>query len=292
MEEIEIKDIGEGEVVVALGESNTQSSIHARNPSMVPSGSASMVEIKTSTAPTSRILQDLKSLDSKNRGILAAKLSMIFIFLVANFLYTRKLTPKADIKECLQDNIFALTQSLNDKVNTDPTFLKSLQISSSSVVDFAEITFLITFYFKSNSLRCPLALLIFYATRGLVQGMYLFRFPEGTIWDYPGIPSLTVPYGRMSDFYYSGHCGFVTLVAFENYRHKNRIIATLQFLSIVYLGFVLVVTRVHYSIDIPIGIMAGAYANYLGDKFSLPLQIIFRKYVNKYIRKIKFFSEN
>ncbi len=30
-------------------------------------------------------------------------------------------------------------------------------------------------------------------------------FPEGFYWDTPGFPSLVVPYGRTSDFFFSGN---------------------------------------------------------------------------------------
>lgn len=31
--------------------------------------------------------------------------------------------------------------------------------------------------------------------------------PAGYIWEYPGFPSLVVPYGPTNDFFYSGHMG-------------------------------------------------------------------------------------
>ena len=30
------------------------------------------------------------------------------------------------------------------------------------------------------------------------------RYPEGFYWEYPGFPSFVVPYGRTSDFFFSG----------------------------------------------------------------------------------------
>lgn len=41
------------------------------------------------------------------------------------------------------------------------------------------------------------------------------QFPPGYLWDYPGFPSLVVPYGATNDFFYSGHAGGATLVMFE-----------------------------------------------------------------------------
>lgn len=39
--------------------------------------------------------------------------------------------------------------------------------------------------------------------------------PPNTYWESPGLPSIMVPYGRASDFYYSGHTGFFILVIRE-----------------------------------------------------------------------------
>lgn len=38
---------------------------------------------------------------------------------------------------------------------------------------------------------------------------------DGFIFSYPGIPSLTVPYHDVNDFFYSGHVGTCLLVVLE-----------------------------------------------------------------------------
>jgi hypothetical protein len=85
------------------------------------------------------------------------------------------------------------------------------------------------------------------------------KFPEKGIWDYPGVPSLVVPYGLQSDYYFSGHCGFLALnmVYMFSLARKKTAIAIL--IAIPYVGFILIMSRIHYTIDIPIGMMYGAY---------------------------------
>ena len=82
-----------------------------------------------------------------------------------------------------------------------------------------------------------------------MQGLFLFRFPLGMLWDEPFIPSIMVPYGLTSDFYFSGHCGFMVLVLMETLTHERHMLkVVLMVLFLAYVMFILVLFRVHYSI--------------------------------------------
>jgi len=71
-----------------------------------------------------------------------------------------------------------------------------------------------------------------------------------------------VPYGICSDFYYSGHCGFMMLNLMERYtQDRDYKMAAICAGFITYLMFILLIFRVHYDIDLPIGI-AVAYCIY------------------------------
>jgi len=74
------------------------------------------------------------------------------------------------------------------------------------------------------------------------------RFPPGYYWDDPGFPSLVVPYGNTTDFFYSGHVGFLNISALEWYKHKMYKMSYLTIFIIVYMIFVLLIFRGHYSI--------------------------------------------
>ena len=100
---------------------------------------------------------------------------------------------------------------------------------------------------------------LFYGVRGIIQGFFKFRFPEGYLWPEPPIPSLLVPYGKTSDFYFSGHCGFLTLILCELHRlnnkeedPKHKIIGRKFFLfylgGLVYVALILLIYNGHYSI--------------------------------------------
>lgn len=85
----------------------------------------------------------------------------------------------------------------------------------------------------------------------------------------PWIPSMMVPYGIMSDFYFSGHCGWLTINLCEVAFIERNVFRSLLIAGcILYLMFILVIFRVHYTIgrkklkiDLPIGI-AFAFLTY------------------------------
>lgn len=47
------------------------------------------------------------------------------------------------------------------------------------------------------------------------MGIFHMRFPVGYYWSDPNFFSISVPYGRTSDFFFSGHCGFLSICFFE-----------------------------------------------------------------------------
>ena len=73
------------------------------------------------------------------------------------------------------------------------------------------------------------------------------RFPPGYYWDDPGFPSMVVPYGNTTDFFYSGHVGFLNIAALEWYRNKIYIMSYVTIANFIYMIFALLIFR-HYSI--------------------------------------------
>jgi hypothetical protein len=58
-----------------------------------------------------------------------------------------------------------------------------------------------------------------------------------------------VPYGIMSDFYFSGHTGYMVLMVLERWIiEKNRFFAVCCGVFLVYIVVILLVFRVHYVI--------------------------------------------
>jgi len=107
-------------------------------------------------------------------------------------------------------------------------------------MDFTLFTTFFYWIWKGNSGRIFYVLALFYGTRALMQQFVVLPFPDGYYWDYPGFPSLAVPYGRLSDFFYSGHCGFLTVNALEWYVNKKKIMVFITWTICIYMSFVMV----------------------------------------------------
>jgi len=74
--------------------------------------------------------------------------------------------------------------------------------------------------------------------------------PNGFYWNDPGFPSIVVPYGFTSDFFFSGHTGFLTICLFEWREIKKTKMVMTTSIILIYMIFVLLVFRTHYSIGI------------------------------------------
>ena len=71
----------------------------------------------------------------------------------------------------------------------------------------------------TDNLRMPFCFVSFYYVRILVIHLFHIKMPENEIFRYPGFPSITVPYAKTSDFFYSGHCGSGFIICTEWWRN-------------------------------------------------------------------------
>lgn len=159
---------------------------------------------------------------------------------------------------CMVDYPIVLYDNANDIIN-DPKnpFLRDfMMILSSFVIDIAFVTMCILWYFfylifrikKGNSGRTLYMMGAFYGLRASVQGIFKFRFIKGFFWDFPNIPSLVVPYGATSDFYFSGHTGFMIMITLETWDYGVKTFSIMVVSFAIYVVQILLVYRVHYSI--------------------------------------------
>ena len=75
----------------------------------------------------------------------------------------------------------------------------------------------------------------------------MFPFPEGLCWEDQGLWSLAVPYGRARDFFYSGHTGFIV---FFIQSVEYPLAKAMASIVLVYVVALLLIARVHYTIDV------------------------------------------
>lgn len=162
---------------------------------------------------------------------------------------------------CLIDQGHIWTSSINKLCHKSKAWLTFFEVTSSGTMDLVFLALLIFWFIWGKTGEVLWKVAIFYGIRGFVQGNFKMRYPDQGIWDYPGIPSIVVPYGLQSDYYFSGHCGFLAINIATHWNWGNKKFAIFIACILPYVAFTLIMSRIHYTIDIPIGIMFGFYVH-------------------------------
>ena len=95
-------------------------------------------------------------------------------------------------------------------------------------------------------------------------------------WKNPGFFSFVVPYEHTRDFFYSGHTGGILIATFEAFQLNLNKTGVLALVSAVYMMNMLIVTRVHYVIDVIAGIIFAFWSYRLSKRYI----IYFDKFLN------------
>ncbi len=161
----------------------------------------------------------------------------------------------SNIIEHVRDIPMEWLDSFNKFVEENYTWRITFQIICSLFMDIMFIGTGIFWIIRGNSSRLVVSTLAFYIVRAIIQALFWLPFPQGFYWwDDPGFPSAVVPYGRGSDFFFSGHIGFVTLCASEWKKNGYNKVAWGIVVGGVYTAFILLAYHVHYTIDLFTGI--------------------------------------
>ena len=85
------------------------------------------------------------------------------------------------------------------------------------------------------------------------------RFPDGYMWDYPGFPSIVIPYGKTNDFFYSGHVGGVLIIGLEYRELGYHYPAGFCYFTMIMQIFLMIFLQGHYTIDLISGMIIAHY---------------------------------
>jgi len=187
---------------------------------------------------------------------------------------------------CLVDKIQDWLQGANNFILNNAAWRDALQILCSSFMDVMFLSTGAYWVFRGNSSRLIITTLVFYIVRAIIQSIWFSPFPTGYWWEDPGFPSLVVPYGRGSDFFFSGHIGFVVICASEWKKNGFPLASKIIALGGVYTAFILLIYRIHYSIDVFTGITFSHYVFILVDEYKTPIDnalIKFYDYIRAFI---------
>lgn len=124
------------------------------------------------------------------------------------------LLPKRPVP-CIDDELFIHTEAINRFFYENPHVRNGVLIFCSLCMDITVVVGMVIFVIHGKTWRLPLTLICFYALRFIMQKIFFMRFPDGYMWNYPGFPSLVVPYGATNDFFFSGHVGCATIFMLE-----------------------------------------------------------------------------
>jgi hypothetical protein len=208
-----------------------------------------------STDATSEEIYKPEELHVKERVSLIIRLS-IFIFCIFALIIGRLGIPDEESSYII-DRVVNALQGANDFINKSGNeFYRDLMQMICSF--FVDVVFLTTFGYwvlRGKGIRLPVTLCVFYIIRALVQMVWVSPFPEGYYWEAPILPSLVVPYGRGSDFFFSGHSGFLVICASEWHKIKMPKMRNFAICVAIYTIFILLTYRIHYSIDIFTGVV-------------------------------------
>lgn len=105
-------------------------------------------------------------------------------------------------------------------------------------------------------------------------------FDDYIVWHSPGFLSFTVPYDRTRDFFFSGHTSSLSIVMLEMFYLGWYPVGIFFFLCLIFMMNMLIITRVHYSIDVMAGLIFATV--------SFRLTILILRYLD-YLLSIPFY---
>lgn len=192
--------------------------------------------------------------------VIGMRACAVIVLFVALCIFKTRNVPNVYTEDfCMNDKGHIILAAPNAELNKNSGMLSFLQLTSSASLDFIFASTIVCFILLGKNGHILHSFGTFYGIRAIIQNIFAMSFPSGGIWEYPGFPSLVIPYGLARDFYFSGHCGFLainTCYMFDLGRIKTAI-AYMIFMP--YVIYILLATRIHYTIDIPIGILFGVY---------------------------------
>jgi len=85
------------------------------------------------------------------------------------------------------------------------------------------------------------------------------------MYDYPGVPSISIAYFDTNDFYFSGHIGSCSIYAIELFALGHKKLSLVATFIIINQWFYLTFTRSHFIIDLVSGLVVGLTCHRMGE---------------------------
>lgn len=99
------------------------------------------------------------------------------------------------------------------------------------------------------------------------------RYPDGYLWDFPGFYSITVPYGKTNDFFFSGHIGICMICFCEFRAHSWKKFSYFSLFTLFMQFSLMICLRGHYIVDLLSGIVFGHYFWLLSERYCYVVDV-------------------
>jgi membrane-associated phospholipid phosphatase len=119
-----------------------------------------------------------------------------------------------------------------------------------------------------------LTVIFFYTLRSFIMYLCVLPVPVGQLYFDPGFPTFSTNYNLTNDLFYSGHAGFATLVFLELRAFNYRRLSWLYFVFMLFISFILILTRTHYTMDVYAGILSAYFLFKMMPKVLSKLETI------------------
>jgi hypothetical protein len=185
-----------------------------------------------------------------------------------------------DDPECIVDKLFDMTVGLNTYFKDNVIQRNILMIVVALILDFSIFMTSYCWIMYGKTWRPLVSLGLFYILRCICQNLFLMKFPDTMIWEYPGFPSFAVSYHTTSDFFFAGQIGIFLVSAIELWAFEHKICSLLAYFGVILHFCMMIALRGHYFIDLVSGLMAAHYFHLMAD------------YLHPYMNKIYNLDEN
>jgi len=173
----------------------------------------------------------------------------IAVALVLWFWTQKLISQKSPTGDGVGDRLHDMTTPLHAWLLANPRATNATLIVTSAFIDLFGL-YIIGATILGPTVRPFVALLMLFALRQLCQGLCSLPFPKGSIWHYPGFPSLLVTYGTSNDFFFSGHTSIAVLGALElSHAGPPWLAAAAGLIAILEMATVIIL-RAHYMVDV------------------------------------------
>ena len=221
-------------------------------------------------------------------------LSLFAILLYYLINQTDIILNKSNIEKgkCFLDGGFTLTKGLIKIYRENKNFNKASKIIGSFILDLTFVASLIIWCLIDKLWSNGLTIVFFYVCRGIMQSLNRMSIPkdEGWEWEDPHFPSISVNYYEGNDFFWSGHVGICAICGFFAYYRKHYYFSIFSFSVALYEAILVIESRIHYTIDVPIGFFFAHYSCILVeywckcfDESQLKKKIFYKKINEKRI---------